>query len=502
MRLTTLDWIFLAAYLLGIVSVGFYFSKRQTSTSEFFLAGRRFGSFTVSLSILATGLSAVSLLGVPGFVIAHDWSTFYASMMGLPASLLVARLFVPFFYNLRLTSTYEYLQRRFDARTAVLGGILFLAMRGLLAGIAIYAPSIALCAVTGWNLNLCIILSGLMTLFYTTLGGMSAVVWTDIIQVVVLYTGISLIILRLVHQLPGHFTDWVGQATADHKFNLLNFQFSWVKLTFWGSTIGGLFYNVAFFGVDQVLVQRYLASKSLKQAQRSLYYNSIYTIPSGLILFVIGTLLYLYLRRNPELFPKDLTPDQVFPYYILRHLPTGFAGILIAAVYAAAMGQLSSVLNSLATVSVHDFYKRFWKPEETEQHYVRLGRRLTTVWGVFAVCTGLLAVYIDRSVWMGAVKASSVFLGPMLGMFLLGMISERMTSNAAFYGCLIGLAASLPAAFGTRLELFWLTLFGTITTMLSGAVISLLAPATPAQRLAFRPYTLSLAKGSFLVAKE
>jgi solute:Na+ symporter, SSS family len=502
MRLSPLDWTFLVAYLLGIVSVGIYFSKRQTSTNEFFLAGRRFGSFTVSLSLLATGLSAVSLLGVPGFVIAHDWSTFYASMMGLPASLLVAWFFVPFFYNLKLTSTYEYLQRRFDTKVAVLGGILFLVMRGFLAGIAIYAPSIALCAVTGWNLNLCIIISGIMTLFYTSLGGMSAVVWTDIIQVIVLYSGISLIIIRLVHQLPGHLTDWVGQSTADHKFNILNFQFSWVKLTFWGSMIGGLFYNVAFFGVDQVLVQRYLASKSLKQAQKSLYYNSVYTIPSGLVLFVIGTLLYLYLRRNPELFPADLTPDQIFPYYILRHLPVGFAGILIAAVYAAAMGQLSSVLNSLATVSVHDFYKRFWKPDATEQHYVQLGRRLTIAWGVFAICTALITVYIDRSVWMGAVKASSVFLGPMLGMFLLGMVSERTTSNAAFYGCLIGLAVSLPAAFGTRLELFWLALFGTITTMMSGAVISLLAPATHVQRLAFRPYTLSLTKDSFSLAKE
>jgi solute:Na+ symporter, SSS family len=502
MRLSPLDWIFLVVYLVGVISVGIYFSKRQTSTSEFFLAGRRFGSFTVSLSILATGLSAITLLGVPGFVIAHDWSTFYASMMGLPASLIVAWFFVPFFYNLKLTSTYEYLQKRFDTKVAVLGGILFLIMRGFLAGIAIYAPSIALCAVTGWNLDLCIILSGLMTLFYTSLGGMSAVIWTDIIQVIVLYSGISLIIIRLVHQLPGHFTDWVSQAAADHKFNLLNFHFSWVKLTFWGSMIGGLFYNVAFFGVDQVLVQRYLASKSLKQAKRSLYFNAAYTIPSALVFFVIGTLLYLFMKGNPALFPQNLTHDQIFPYYIVRHLPAGFAGILIAAVYAAAMGQLSSVLNSLATVSVHDFYERFWNPDGTEEHYVQLGRRLTIVWGVFAVCTGLLAVYIDRSVWMGAIKASSVFLGPMLGMFLLGMISERTTSNAAFYGCLIGLALSLPAAFGTRLELFWLTSFGTLTTMISGAAISLLAPATRVQRLAFRPYTLSLTKDSFSVAKE
>jgi SSS family transporter len=491
MSFTLLDWASLALYLLVVMSVGMYFSSRQTSTQEFFLGGRRFKALAVSLSVLATGTSAISFLGVPGFVIERDWSTLFASLMGIPATLLVAWLFVPFFYNLRLTSTYEYLQRRFDTKCAVLGGVLFFFLRGLLAGIAIYAPSIALCAVTGWNLTWCIVLSGLLTLFYTTLGGMSAVVWNDILQASILYSGAILVLVQVALRLPGNAGDWFHEAAADHKFNLFDFHLSWVHLTFWGAAIGGLFYNVAFYGVDQVLVQRYLASKSLKDAQKSLYLNSIYAIPTALLFFIIGTMLYLYLKHNRAAFPGTLSSDQVFPYYIVRHMPPGLPGVMVAAIYAAAMGTLSSVLNSLSTVSVNDFYKRFWRSHETEEHYVKLGRRLTGAWGLLAIVTGLLAVHMDPSVWMQAIKAGGLFMGPLLGMFLLGMLSARVTGRAAFWGCLFGGCVSLLAGFASPLEMFWLTLFGTAVTIVAGGVLSLLWPAEEAAKEAVRPLTFA-----------
>ena len=494
MAFTALDWIALVIYLLAVIAIGLAFSSRQTSTNEFFLAGRRFKALAVSLSVLATGTSAVSFLGVPGFVIARDWSTLFASLMGIPATLLVAALFVPFFYNLKLTSTYDYLQKRFDAKAAALGGVLFFMLRGLLAGIAIYAPSIALCAVTGWNLTVCIVLSGLLTLAYATLGGMSAVVWNDILQATILYGGALVVIIQLSIRLPGHFGDWFAQASAANKFNLFDMHFSLVKLTFWGSAVGGLFYNIAFYGVDQVLVQRYLASKSLKDAQKSLYLNSIYAIPSALMFFGIGTLLYLYLTQNRSAFPSSLSSDQIFPYYIVRHMPPGLPGLMVAAVYAAAMGQLSSVLNSLSTVSVNDFYKRFWRPHESEEHYVKLGRRLTMVWGLLAIATGLLAVHMDPSVWMQGIKAGGLFMGPLLGMFLLGMISDRVTSNAAFTACIAGSVLSLIAGFGSRLEMFWLTLFGTAITLLLGRGLCIIWPASLATQKANFSYTFAALK--------
>jgi len=489
-----LDWLLLGLYLAGMVLVGVFFSGRQTSTKEFFLGGRRFKSLAVSLSVLGTSLSAITFLGVPGFVVQHDWSTLVASWMGFPAALIVAWLFVPFFYNLGLTSTYDYLQKRFDTRAAVLGGVLFLLLRGVLAGIAIYAPSLALCAVTGWNLTLCIVVSGLMTVFYTALGGISAVIWTEIIQVVVLFAGAILVLIQLAQQLPGNVADWVAQAAEAGKFHVFDFRLSAVDLTFWGSFLGGLFYSVAFYGVDQVMVQRYLASSSLRQAQKSLFLQATYLIPSILVFFVTGTLLYLFAKQNESVFPDTLTGDQILPYYIVRFLPAGLPGLLVAAVYAAAMSTLSGVLNSLATISVNDFYKRFWKPDETESHYVRLSRRVTVAWGTLAVVVALGVGHIDPSVWMQSIKAGGLLMGPMLGMFLLGMLTDRSTPVGAFWGCLIGVAASLVAGFASPLQLYWLTLFGTTVTLVSGGIIGLLRPANEQERAVHQRLTLSRRK--------
>lgn len=495
MIFSVFDWLIVATYLVGMVAIGGYFATRQTSTKEFFLGGQRFGSLAMSLSILATGVSAITFIGQPGFVVERDWSTLMASLVAIPATLIVARLFVPFFWNLKLTSAYEYLEKRFDARVSILCSMLFLMLRGLLAGVAIYAPAIALSAVTGWNITGCIIISGILTLIYTSLGGMSAVVWTDIVQAIVLFGGAALAACMMPKQLPGGVGDWVARASADHKFNVFDFELSWVKLTFWSSSIGGLFYTLAFYGADQVLVQRYLSSSSLKQAQRSLYLNALYLVPVNLLFFVIGTLLYLFLQDHRTAFPKGLSSDQIFPYYIVRFLPAGLPGLMVAAIYAAAMSTLSSVLNSLATVTINDFYKR-WKPRETEEHYVRLGRRWTTGWGVLAISTALLAVHINSSVLLATIKGASLFMGAMLGTFLLGMLSSKPTPWSAFIGCLVGVFVSFGAGFATPLEMLWLTLLGTVTTFTTGWLVSAIWPVDAGQIAKARTLTIFRERGT------
>jgi len=489
MVFSTFDWIVLGVYLAGMAAIGGYFSLSQTSTREFFLGGQRFGFLSISLSVLATGLSAITFIGLPGLVVKKDWSPLMASLVAVPATLIVAWLFVPFFWKLKLTSAYEYLERRFDSRISILCSVLFLMLRGLLAGVAIYAPSIALSAVTGWDISGCIIISGIFTIIYTSLGGMSAVVWTDVVQALVFFGGALLIIFQLAHQLPGGPSDWVQRAAADHKFNVFDFRLSWVKLTFWGSAVGGLFYNLAFYGADQVMVQRYLSSSSLKEAKKSLYMNALYLVPVTLLFFGIGTLLYLFVQDHKASFPSNLAFDQILPYYIVRYLPSGLPGLMVAAIYAAAMSTLSSVLNSLATVTINDFYKR-WKSMETEEHYVRLARKWTTVWGFLAIVTALLAVHINESVALAAIKGGSLFMGAMLGAFLLGMLSSRATASSAFIGCIIGVVASLIAGFATSLEMFWLTLLGTGITILAGLLISAIRPASPEQVARARALTI------------
>ena len=480
MIFSPLDWLVLAIYLTAMMAIGVYFSQRQTSTREFFLGGQRFGSGALSLSVIATSVSAITFIGQPGFVVERDWSTLMSCLIAIPAIFIVARLFVPFFWKLKLVSAYGYLEKRFDTRVSLLCSILFLMLRGVLAGVAIYAPSLALSAVTGWNLTGCIILSGIMTIVYTSLGGMSAVVWTDVVQAVVLFGGAILAVVLLGHQLPGGPAEWFFQASLERKFNVFDLEFSLVKLTFWNSTLGGLFYTVAFYGTDQVLVQRYLSSRSLQDAQKSLYLNALYIGPVILLFNVIGILLYLFLKDHRAEFPATLSSDQVFPYYLVRFLPIGLPGLMVAAIYAAAMSTLSSVLNSLATVTVNDFYKR-WRPLETEQHYVRLGRRWTTGWGILAIFTALLTGKLDNSIALACYKGASLFMGAMLGTFLLGMLSRRATATAAFIGCLVGVSTAFLAGFATPVDMFWLTVMGTGVTMLTALVISMIWPATPAR---------------------
>lgn len=472
MGLSLFDWVILFLYLALVIGIGVACAGRQVSTDEFFLGGRRFGAFAVSLSVLGSGLSAITFLGVPGFVFGMNWSLFISGASAILALIIVARVFVPYFLASPHASAYELLNARFSGKVATLAALLFLLMRGLLAGIAIYAPSLALCMVTGWSLTACILISGVATVTYTTLGGMSAVIWTDIMQVVVLFGGAIFALYQLCTSVPGTPVEWFTALSANHKFEIFNFDWSWTELTFWGSLIGGLIFNIASYGSDQVMVQRYMSSRSVKDARHSLYLNAWYTLPTLLMFFAIGSMLYLFAQSSPAAFPQGLKSDQVFAYYIVHYMPMGVAGLVIAAVFAAAMSTLSAVLNSLATVSVNDFYKRYFRPDEEDTHYVRAGQTFTFIWGVIAIAAAFASQHLSSQVTLAAIKAAGLFMGPLLGLFLLAMFSRTAHARAALWGAGLGLVSSVTAGFATPLQEFWLTVLGlsltiTITLILS-----------------------------------
>jgi len=472
MGLSAIDWIILFTYLAAVIGIGVACSKRQVSTNEFFLGGKRFGAFAVSLSVLGSGLSAITFLGVPGYVFGLNWSLFISGVSAILALIIVARVFVPYFLNSPHASAYELLNERFDGRVATFAAVLFLLMRGLLAGIAIYAPSLALCMVTGWSLSACILISGVSTLIYTTLGGMSAVIWTDIMQVAVLFGGAIFALVQLCSITPGTPSDWVALLTVHDKWRIVDLEWSWTRLTFWGSIIGGLIFNVAAYGSDQVMIQRYMASKSTQDAQRSLYLNAWYTLPILLIFFAIGSMLFVFSKANPTAFPSHLAADQVFAYYIVHYMPVGVAGLVIAAVFAAAMSTLSAVLNSLATVSVNDFYKRFFRPNAEDLHYVKAGRTFTLLWGVIAIAAAFCSEHLSSRVTMAAIKAAGLFMGPLLGLFLLAMFSRSAKASSVFIASIAGLVGALVAGFATPLEEFWLTALGVLITLSIGLLLS------------------------------
>lgn len=489
MNFHLIDWLVLGAYLVTLVIIGAYFSKKQHSTEEYFLGSRRFGGIITSITIIGTATSAISFLGVPGFVVGNDWSILASSLAGIPASLLVARWFVPLFYDLRLTSVYEYLARRFDGRVAFLNSVLFVLMRGTLAGVAIYAPSMALSVVTGWNLEACIALSAALTILYTAGGGASAVVWTKMLQATLLFGGALFITIYLASTLPGSPADWLAKLQADNKFNLFDFSFSLTHITFWGSAIGGLFYGVAFYGIDQVLVQRYLSANSTAEAKRSLVLNAFYSLPSLLLLFTLGSILYLFIQARTSEIPTTLSGDQYLPYVIVRYLPWGMPGLMVAAIYAAAMSTLSAVLSSLTTITVNDFIKPRLRRPRSESDYLKIARWVTIGWGTLSILTALGAQHLDSRVTIAAVKAASLFMGEMLGVFLLGMLTVRIRAASVLRACWAGLILSFVAGFASPLDALWLAAFGTLTTLIWGGFEAWVSPATPSEQAAKRPFT-------------
>ncbi len=480
MTFSGLDWIVLTAYLMAVVGIGVFFAHRQTTSSEFFLGSRRFGAFTVSLSVLATGLSAITFIGIPGLACATDWSLFLSGVVAIPALILVTNRFLPVFYRSGLPSAYDFLEQRFDRRVALLGGTLFLMVRGLLAGIAIYAPSVALCAVTGWDLFTCILIFGVLTLLYTALGGMSAVIWTDVLQVIVLFGGAFLSIGILWSKISLPPREMFDILLAENKFRILDFRWSWFEMTFWTSVIGGFLFNTAFYGTDQVMIQRCLASRSLKTAKNSLILNAWYMVPMLVIFFFLGSLLFLLRHQNPGNLPSELPMDQIFPYFIAHHLPSGVSGLLIAAVLAAAMSTLSAVLNSLATVTMNDFLKKYWTKDLSEARYTILARFATAGWGFVAVALALLADRLGDSVTLAALKAGGLFTGPVLAMFLAGLFIPWMNALAVFWAALVGVIVSLWTGFFSPMDSFWVLGLGCLVTIILAAGGSLVLNAASA----------------------
>lgn len=472
-----IDWCILVLYLFVSLGVGVFFAGRQGSTDEYFLGGQRYGSLLVGISVLATGLSAITFLGVPGYVVSKDWTLLISGAIAVPAAIFVGKVFVPYFYKRRIVSAYQYLEQRFSPTVALLNSSIFLLMRGTLAGVAIYAPSLALSAVTGWDLTVCILVSGVVTVIYTTIGGVSAVIWTDVIQVSVLFGGIIAMIVVIYTQLTGGFFENFQTAYDTGKLTIVDMRLSWTEITLWNSIVGGFIFNVAFYGTDQVLIQRYLASSSEQTAKKSLYLNAAFSLPAIVVFFIAGTLIWLYQQQNPSFFPEGLNSDQLMPYYIVQKLPAGLPGVLIAAIYAAAMSTLSAVLNSLSAVTVTDYYKRFSRHRDDHQHCLRAARWITLLWGGLALVAALSCHRLDESVALAAIKAGSLFSGPMLGTFMLGMFVPRCESRAAFWSGLLGLSTGLVAGVSTSLDVFWLATLSTGTTFFSGLIFQSCFPS-------------------------
>jgi SSS family transporter len=556
-----IDWAIIGAYLVWIVWDGLRLTKRSDELEGYFLASRSLPWWAVGLSVMATQLSAITMIGTTGQGYA-DGMRFLQFYYALPLAMIVLSVtLVPFFHKAKVYTAYEYLEQRFDAKTRALTSLLFLLSRSMSLGVVISAPAVVLAVVMGISVTSTALLIALPTAVYTMFGGVQAVTWTDVKQMVLIVFGLVAAVVVLVLGLPDDVS--VSQAlriagaagrlqTFDFTFDLTN------QYTFWSGTIAALFLFCSYFGTDQSQVQRYLTARSIDEARGSLLMSAYWKIPLQALVLLVGVFMFVFylftpapmlfntvhereLREGPRASdyaaletrftaadqgrkvagealaaadsagdPSSLTAartaftareaevrairgealalvrettgdrsyndvNYVFPTFITTYMPIGLVGLLIAAIFAAAMSTISAELASLSTATVIDFYRRFARRDADDAHYLWVSRLATGFWGLFASAVAVWAAELGSLIEV-VNRFGSFFYGSILGVFILAVGFRRATASGAFIGLLAGMASVAWAANYTSVAFLWHNVIGAVVVVIVGVVVSAVAP--------------------------
>ncbi len=562
-----INWVIVVVYLAVVVVDGLRRTRGTTDIEGYFLAGRSLPWWAVGLSVMATQLSAVTLIGTTGQG-ATDGLKFVQFYFGLPiAMVLLGVTIVPFLHGAKVYTAYEFLEKRFDAKTRSLTSFLFLLSRGMSCGTIIAAPSVVLSAIFGWDLPLSVALIGLPTVLYTVLGGVQAVAWADVKQMFIIVFALLAIVVVLIVRMPVPLDDALRIAGATGRLQVFDFSFDLSKTyTFWSGILGGTFLMLSYFGTDQSQVQRYLAARSVNEARSSLLMSAYWKIPLQALILLIGVLVFLFFLYKPA--PLFYNPahgaaveqqqpaayaalearyanafaaresaaratsdanragnaaaaraalstfkefeaqvgtvrtealalassvtgessrdvNYIMPRFVLDHLPLGFAGVFIAAVLAAAMSSVAAELNSLSTVTVIDFYQRWFRPVASDAHFLNVSKTATAIWGLFACVVATYAATLGSLIEV-VNRFGSFFYGSILGVFLLAMI-RRTRALGAFVGLVSGMGAvAAVSIFLPQVSFLWHNVVGAVVVVAVGSLLSLgkgsHGPATAADR--------------------
>ncbi|MCG1023212.1 sodium:solute symporter [Sutcliffiella horikoshii] len=478
---TTIDFIVLIIYVIGIAAFGAFFGKNQKTTKDYFLGGRNIPWWAVGLSVMATQASAITFIGAPGWGYSGGLERMntFINIPLVMAFLMVT--IVPFFYRTEVYTAYEYLEKRFDTKTRSLTAGLFLVARGLATGVVLYAPALVLSVVTGWDVNITIILMALIAVAYTVLGGISAVIWTDVVQMFVLWLGAGLAIFTIVSDVPGGFAGALSMGSDVGLLQSLDFRFDLsVEYSIWAGIIGGFFMHAAYFGTDQSQIQRVLTSKSLKESKMSLIISGLFMFPQMLLFLFIGILLFAFYANVGD--PNVENLNELFPLFVVEYLPVGISGLIIAGVFAAAMSSLDSALNSLSAVTVRDFYAKFFKKNASEAHYLKASRWATVFWGIYATIFAFFAGNLGPVIET-VNKIGSYFYGALLGVFILAIFIRRANGTGAFAGVIAGMAAVWAVTTFASISWLYNNVVGAVVAVAVGYAVSLLTKSPVKEKL-------------------
>jgi solute:Na+ symporter, SSS family len=434
-----LDLLVIAAYMLVLVSFGFRFSKRQTSTDRYFTAKRTIPGWAMGLSLLATLISSVTFIAYPGSAYAGDWTNLVPGFMVVIVLALVGLIIIPFFRHAVGVSAYEYFGRRFGHGARWYASIAFSATTFSKMGFVFYLLALTVSSMSGWKTDRIIIVVGVATIGYTMIGGIEAVIWADVLQGFALWAGIIICLAFLLFLPPGGPAVALQTAWRSHKIGLGSMKPDLTKPTFLVLSLYGFFFYLQRYTSDQTIVQRYLVAKSDREALRGIALGAILCVPVWALFMLIGTLCWSFYRTTGEKLPAYVTKaDQVFPHFITTHLPVGLAGLFLAALFGAAMANLSSDLNSLAAVGVEDYYRLF-RPASTDRQRLRVAKGIVAACGILCIVIATALAHTHGTALSLWYTISAIVAGGLAGLFLLAFLSERAGNTAAW----IGIGASL-----------------------------------------------------------
>ncbi|MBN2328113.1 MAG: sodium:solute symporter [Candidatus Omnitrophica bacterium] len=441
-----IDYIVLVAYLAAMVGIGFYFSRKEGSTERFFVGNRKIAWWAVGISIFATQLSAITYISIPGMAYENDWSWLVYNLGAPVIGALVIYGFLPVYRRKKYTSIYQMLEERFGPETRAYGALAYILMQVGRMAIVLYLPALALAEVTGFSVYGMIVVMGVLATVYTVMGGIEVVIWTDVIQGVVLVIGALLALLLICFEVDGGFFGIVEIGIENHKFTMIHTDPSVSQDLIWYLLLGAFFTNIVPYASDQTVVQRYFTVETDRQARRSVWLSVLATIPASLLFFFLGTSLFAFYASHPGLLESGIQYDRIFPYFIVHQIPMGISGLLIAAIFACSMSSLDSCLNSVATVCITDFYQRFRNPESSDQRRLYLARVITVAAG--ALGTGL-AIWVAHSLlsnpdqkgaWDLFVAVQGLLGGVLAGVFCVGIFTKRANQIGVTAGLVISTA--------------------------------------------------------------
>jgi SSS family solute:Na+ symporter len=465
-----LDGTIVIIYLAAITLYGSRFRKKQQSIHTYFLGGKTTPAWALALSIVATETSTLTIISTPGIAYAGDLSFLQLIIGYLVGRIFIALILIPAYFKGEMYTAYELMQRRFGPRTKHATASMFLITRSLAEGVRVFAIAIVAGIVLNSGDIWSILIVSALTLIYTFEGGLTAVIWTDVVQLFIYLSCSIVAFFVILGMIPG---GWQGVlATAGHKLTLWNFSPSFnIPYTFWGGVIGGAFLNTASHGVDQLIVQRLLAAKNERDSKIALLSSGVVIFFLFTLFLFIGIMLYSFYSFHPEATPSG-SNDKIFPTFIVTFLPHGVRGIMIAAILAAAMSNLSSALNALASTTVVDFYKPFFKKDASAGDQLRISRWMTVFWGVILTLLAILSRGV-KSVLEAGLTIASITFGSMLGVFLLGVLTKKANEKGSITGMATGLLSMIAIWYFSSIAFTWYVLIGTVITFSVGYAASL-----------------------------